>query len=393
MSNYIKFALKGKMKDVHHVSTTSVGTGYIENKSKAIFTEDTVDIGQKSDNFYLQTKLEGEKVVLEGRAKGLTVNIYRVGNITFDSDKGIFQANIESNAFYQRIKSFINLSIIPQGFGEADLSYVDGVSSAILSLFDLKELENNIFHIENPQKADLSKLMTSDALGLNIQTLEMPLVIDYLLEHYDHEGFREYIENLMVHMGFMAEEDMKKVTYTITLCEKTDFILDRTGYRWPSLDIQSLKKMLYEALKDRISVLKTCHVFEGLGTEELASVAGRVCQEYYPDSSDILLEDQMNDNFYVIARGAVSVSCTSGSGWIGTVSILGEGNIMGEDSIFEDARAGILAESVMGDVLLFRFKNKDIRNLMDRIPQIGSSLIRELTGKLANLRKIIVTIG
>jgi len=101
----------------------------------------------------------------------------------------------------------------------------------------------------------------------------------------------------------------------------------------------------------------------------------------------------MNDNFYVVARGAVSVSCTSSSGWIGTVSILGEGNIMGEESIFEDARAGILAEAVMGDVLLLKFKNKDIRNLMDRIPKIGNSLIRELTGKLANLRKIIVTIG
>jgi hypothetical protein len=41
--------------------------------------------------------------------------------------------------------------------------------------------------------------------------------------------------------------------------------------------------MIYEALRDRVSILKTCPVFECLAPEELSIVAGRAIQEYYTD--------------------------------------------------------------------------------------------------------------
>ncbi len=53
----------------------------------------------------------------------------------------------------------------------------------------------------------------------------------------------------------------------------------------------------------------------------------------------------------------------------------------------------VIAKAVMGDVLLFRLKNEDVRNLMNKIPEIKRSLIKELNNKIVNLRKIIVTIG
>jgi len=393
VQNLLKFALTGKRKDIHHVSTISVGEGQIKNKTAALFTEDMVDRGQTSGNYYLQTKLEGEKLLVEGRIKGIMVNIYRAGNITFDSETGIFQENIDSNAFYQRLKSFINLGVVPMNAGRVDLSCVDGVSRAILSLFDVTELKNEIFHIENWTKTDTSYLLSSPESGLNVEQMPLPLIIDYLLEHYDHSDFREYIERLMVHMGFMAYEDVKKMTHVIILSEKTEFILKKVGYNWPSADVHSMKKMIFETLKDRISLLKACPVFSGLSSEELGIVAGRAVQEYYEDETEILTEGKVNDGFYVIARGAVSISCTSGSGWIGTVSILGEGSILGENNIFGEKPSEITAEPALGDVLLLRFKGKDMENIISRIPGVNSNLIRELNNKIGKLQKIIVTIG
>ncbi|MEQ8172637.1 MAG: SDR family oxidoreductase, partial [Candidatus Eremiobacterota bacterium] len=393
VSNLINFALTGKKKDIHHVSTTSVGAGHIKNKKVALFTEDMVNIGQVSDNFYLQTKLEGENLLVRSRGKGLMVNIYRAGNITFDAKTGIFQENIDSNAFYQRVKSFINLGIVPMNFGRVDLSYVDGVSGAILSLFDLAELTQEIFHIENFAKTDLSYLLSSPETGLNVEQKSLPDIIDYLLEHYDHSDFREYIERLMVHMGWMAYEDVKRMTQVIIMSEKTEFILDRAGYKWPSHNIGSLKKILYETLKGRVSLLKSSPVFAGLSPDELPTVAARARQVYYGEDSEILTEGQTDRNFYFIARGAVSLSCTSKSGWLGTVSVMGEGNVIGENHIFEEKPSAIIVEPAMGDVLMFVFEGKDMRSIMDKFPNITGNLIKELNNKIEKLQNIIVSMG
>ncbi len=393
VSNLINFALTGKKKDIHHVSTTSVGAGHMKNKKVAFFTENMVDTGQTSENVYLQTKLEAEKLIINGRKNGVMINIYRAGNITFDSETGIFQENIDSNAFYQRVKSFINLGIVPMNVGRVDLSYVDGVSGAILSLFDLAELTQEIFHIENFVKTDLSYLLSSPETGLNVEQKSLPEIIDYLLEHYDHSDFREYIERLMVHMGWMAYEDVKRMTQVIIMSEKTEFILGLAGYKWPSHNIGSLKKILYETLKGRVSMLKSSHVFEGLSPDELSTVAARARQVYYGEDSEILTEGQIDRNFYVIARGAVSLNCTSKSGWSGTVSVIGEGNVIGENHIFEEKPCTIIVEPAMGDVLIFVFDSKDMRNIIDKFPNITGNLIKELNNKIEKLQKIIVSMG
>jgi amino acid adenylation domain-containing protein/thioester reductase-like protein/non-ribosomal peptide synthase protein (TIGR01720 family) len=393
VDNLIAFASAGKPKDLHHVSTISVGMGHIQNKDAALFTEETVDIGQDSGNYYLQTKLDGEKLIIKAREKGLIANIYRVGNITFDSLEGKFQENIESNGFYQRIRSFINLGIVPEGFGGVDFSYVDGISRAILSLYNLTGLANENFHIENPEKVDIEKILTAEELGLNVQTMDMPAVIDRLIEHYDHGGFREYIENLMVHMGLMAETDSSKLTAVMTLSEKTDFVLKAAGYRWPALSFDAAKGMIYEALKERTGVIKCCPIFKDLSVNELCEISARAGQLYFSDDNPVLQEGAPNDYLYVIAAGAVSISCTSADGWIGTVSIMRKGDFIGEENVFGRKESNVLAEPAAGDVLIFAFKTEDIRKLMTKYPKIVGSFITQLNARIEALRKLIVLMG
>ncbi len=393
VDNLIAFALAGRQKDLHHVSTISVGMGHIENKDAALFTEETVDSGQDSGNYYLQTKLDGEKLIVKARKKGLIANIYRVGNITFDSREGKFQENIGSNGFYQRVRAFINLGIVPEGFGGVDFSYVDGISRAILSIYNLAGLENEIFHIENPEKADIGKILTAEELGLNIQVMDIPALIDRLLEHYDHGGFREYIENLMVHMGWMAETDSRKPTAIMTLSEKTDLVLKSAGFRWPALSFDAARGMIYEALKERAAVIKGCSIFKDLSGNELCEISARAGQFYYQEDIPILQEGAPNDSLYVIAEGAVSISCTSRDGWIGTVSIMGKGDFVGEQNVFGPDASNILAESAAGGVLVFAFKTVDIRKFIDKYPKIAGSFITELNERIETLRKLIVLMG
>ena len=59
---------------------------------------------------YISSKTKAENRLLNARKNGLNVNIYRVGNLVGSHETGIFQKNIEDNAFYSVIKAFINLN-------------------------------------------------------------------------------------------------------------------------------------------------------------------------------------------------------------------------------------------------------------------------------------------
>lgn len=80
-----------------------------------MYTEYDNDLGQIIENPYPKTKLEAEKIVLETRDKGINVNVFRVGNIGFDSKTGRFQENIEQNALYSMMKSYIRIGLVPNG--------------------------------------------------------------------------------------------------------------------------------------------------------------------------------------------------------------------------------------------------------------------------------------
>ena len=107
--NLIKMAEDGNKADMHLVSTMSVGNGEVDGLYKTLFTEFDGDISQKLNNYYLKTKLESEELVVQARTRGLKGNIYRIGNITFDTERGRLQSNIEENAFFTVLKSFVNL--------------------------------------------------------------------------------------------------------------------------------------------------------------------------------------------------------------------------------------------------------------------------------------------
>lgn len=71
------------------------------SKEPKTFAETDLYIGQPLDNVYIRSKFEAEKVVYEEILNGLKANVIRIGNLTNRSLDYKFQANYQSNAFYQ----------------------------------------------------------------------------------------------------------------------------------------------------------------------------------------------------------------------------------------------------------------------------------------------------
>ncbi|MGB8452383.1 MAG: amino acid adenylation domain-containing protein [Anaerocolumna sp.] len=245
----IEFAGTGKKKVYNFISTTSVGSGLIEDQHSVVFTEYDYDIGQSSDNYYVMTKLEAEKQIVKAREKGIECNVFRVGNLVFDSNSGIFQENIQDNAFYSLVKSMIKLGYFPAITDKTmDFSFVDQVAKAVVLLFDRKNLKNETYHLFNSHQINMiSFAQFLNQAGVDVQTMPVEEFTAYLLEKYDEEEARQEVSRILVHSNIFFEGASK--TLFLLKNRKTDGILKALGFEWPLLNSKRVKLMIEHCKK------------------------------------------------------------------------------------------------------------------------------------------------
>lgn len=381
----------GKAKDFHHVSTVSVGEGTAENLDRVVFTEYSCDHGQRSGNVYLETKLMAEKEVLAARKQGICASVYRIGNITFDSRTGIPQENLDDNAFYQQIRAYANLGIVPQQMTKAEFSFVDQVARAIVILFDRSELRNETYHLLNSQVVELAGVLTSPELGLGVKGVSFDRFLDFLIDHMDRKEASAFIENIMLHRGWLDEQE--SATRCIIFSEKTESILGRLGFAWPVLDPARLQAIILRALSERLKYLHSHFLFAGLNEANLHKLGRSALLEYIAPDDYLCWENDPTEYFYLITDGFVEISRTSKSGWTGTISILREGDFVGEDSITGSEPSAITAAALFGDLQVLRFDGKDIAEAITGNPSLGLALLKAINRKVQNLEKLVVNIS
>lgn len=245
----IELARTGKTKAYNLISTTSIGEGNIEGKARELFTEYDCDLGQNSENYYSQTKFEAEKMVVKAREEGVNANVFRVGNLVFDSATGIFQKNITNNAFYSVIRSCINLGCFP-GTTEKSInfSFIDQTAKAVVLLFDRKELLNETYHLYNSHTVSMSFVAELiNQAGVKVKIIPPAEFVENLLIKYDDKDKTDDITQILVHNN-MLSGSMEKTFFTL-LNSKTDVILKAAGFEWPRLDCEKVKLMLEHCIK------------------------------------------------------------------------------------------------------------------------------------------------
>ncbi|WP_245583620.1 non-ribosomal peptide synthetase [Paenibacillus assamensis] len=237
----IQFALDVQSKVFHHISTMSVGMGTIPGTEAILFTENDLDVGQQFDNYYVMTKFEAEKVVHDARKKGLIANIYRIGNIVFDSESGKFQQNIQDNAFYNSLKSYMQLGVVPKTEANIDLSFVDQVSLALVTIFNKPAIYQRTFHLFNPNLVAMTDL-AANCEGYDVAATSFEEFLDVLYERYCLGVYSEAIETILLHNGWMAE-NQNNTTFKLT-AKLTVLTLAQLGFRWDAPNHKHISAML-----------------------------------------------------------------------------------------------------------------------------------------------------
>ncbi|EJV87817.1 non-ribosomal peptide synthetase family protein [Bacillus cereus] len=241
--NLMEFSRIGKKKDYNHISTTTISDGNIDGIKRGLFTEYETDIGQKSNSYYSQTKLESEKVVIDASRNDINIKIFRLGNVSFNYETGTFQENIDDNAINKMLKSYIKLKVFPYIDAKMlNFSYVDQLAKSIILLFNKKALNNEIFHIYNPHQVsivDIANLLKEKYNFIKVKSLGE--FLEFISDNIYDEELRPYIDNVLMYMDI---ENNKNSTELISLNEKTNYILDKMDFKWDELDDAAINRMI-----------------------------------------------------------------------------------------------------------------------------------------------------
>lgn len=153
--NVLDFALKGKnLKKVNHISTAYVCGDY-----KGRFSEDDLDMGQRFNTTYEQTKFEAEKLVEEYRKKNLWIDIFRPPIVIGEFSTG--RITKFRQAFYQMV--YLWQKEIFDHFPGNDFSFymvpLDELCKSIYNISSWAGLKNKNYHPFLSQPLPLRELL------------------------------------------------------------------------------------------------------------------------------------------------------------------------------------------------------------------------------------------
>lgn len=225
--NLINFAIKKNIV-LNHISTLSVlGNEKLKNEIK----ENDLYFGQDVyANQYIKSKFLAELEIKNATQEGLKYRVFRIGRLTWRIEDKKFQKNFESNEFYESLKLFIEMKMIPENLKNTDIeiSPVNYCAKAIYNLIQQNKI-NGVFHV------------------FNENVLKMQTIIDFLnnLGHNirfttSEEFMREFIkrddEIKTRNMIHISNDQYEMESNPALSNELTNKLLVSSGFKWPIID-------------------------------------------------------------------------------------------------------------------------------------------------------------
>lgn len=133
-----------------------------------------------------------------------------------------------------------------------------------------------------------------------------------------------------------------------------------------------------------MSILEKVDIFSGLGPDELAALEASSVTRNYPRNTVIINENDFADSLYLIESGRVKVYCSDKNGKEYIMNTLEEGDYFGELALLDDDRRSASVRTLEKSTFLIIFKD-DFTNVMNRHPNMATTLIRNLTRRVRNL--------
>ncbi|MGW0535258.1 amino acid adenylation domain-containing protein [Streptomyces sp. NPDC003032] len=168
----IRLASEGRPKDLHYASTLAV-CGSAPEGEPTVFSEDSLNIGQRFLNEYERSKYDAERLVHAFAARGGGGFVYRSGNVSGHSRTGRFQRNGGDNRLVQLLRVCARLGRVPDlGARTLALSPVDTVAEGILEISRSTRVRGGTFHVDTHHEVTYEEVFAA------LRDLGCPLEVD-----------------------------------------------------------------------------------------------------------------------------------------------------------------------------------------------------------------------
>jgi amino acid adenylation domain-containing protein/thioester reductase-like protein len=244
-------------KHLYYVSTISVSGNYMLNgQQKNTFSEQDLYIGQDyKNNVYIRSKFEAECRVLQAKSEGLEATILRVGILTGRYADGLFQYNIEGNAFYRKLKSIFEIKYLPESTLEEliELTPVDYCAEAILRILLHGRGKQTVYHLFNHKMISIKDFLKALVpVGIDVRGIDNDDFLAMINELSKTQNGKEIISGLITDLaiqGSLSFSSNIDVDSTLTIGN-----LKELGFSWPDLSEDYLFKVV--AYMQRVGFLK-----------------------------------------------------------------------------------------------------------------------------------------
>ena len=231
--------LYNKNLEFIQISTMSV-FGTLPEEKKVVYESD-LDLGQKFENFYDETKFKAE-IYLENFFKsGGKGGIFRLGNILNDSDTGIMQRNIRENAFTMMLQSLINTkSLLGLNAYVTNISPVNKCAEFVVKSICNYDLHGNTVNVYNPDLISLEELaifvikLGDFSIDLTENKTKIP------------EAYLPYLTNYL-----NAKNNRNDIIYDSTNAVR---LAKDTNFSWQKIDLDFVSKLI-----DNLKIRKIIH--------------------------------------------------------------------------------------------------------------------------------------
>lgn len=245
--NVMTFAKNYNIK-INHISTIGISGSYLVRnniKSKEL-TEQDLFVGQNySENAYVKTKFIAENMLLNEVKNGLKLTIFRMGNLTGRYEDGYFQRNVNDNAFYNILRSIIELKKVSRDMDdvEVELTPVDMAANCVVNISRTNECDSRIFHITNYKEPHFEKIRDMLVeLGFEISVVSNEEFNKFIKEVSERDGENASLRGIITDINSEGNLDYNipvKATAHIT-----EEYLKMLGFSWPDIEIEYIKKIV-----------------------------------------------------------------------------------------------------------------------------------------------------
>jgi len=128
-------------------------------------------------------------------------------------------------------------------------------------------------------------------------------------------------------------------------------------------------------------LLRIFPLFTDLNDDELAIISRLMVLRKFRKNNLIIFEDDVGNSLFVIKTGRVKISRIAADGSEAILAILGAGDFFGELSVI-DGQGRSASVTSIDDVELLMLRRTDFMEILERIPKIAISLLKELAGRI-----------